>query len=206
MTLDSWDIVQKIIVSVGGSGIIIAAIVKFAANQLANRISDKYKYELNTQIEKLKSDLSNKSHSYQAKFDKEFNLYGKLVANFLSMKKSVFWLFPIAFDHPPSDAQEKIKFYEKRYNDAYEDIEKARQSLGENAIFIPEDVFTLFDKVLTLCTTQYNLFPMCGQHIENMGSEERKISHECFKRTQEIQDEFNNLIGQLRTYIAQQLE
>lgn len=201
-----WETVSGIILSVGGAGAIIAGIVKFAANQIAQQMTLQYKNELDKEIERLKADLVNRNHSYQAKFDKEFHLYGKLMASFLCMKKTVFWLFPVAFDHPPSDKDAKLEFYTKRYNEAYADMENARMALGENAIFIPEDIYAMFDEILGLCVVQYNLFPMCGPHVENKGHEIANIMSECYRRSSEIQEKFDVMTKKLRTYIAQQLE
>ncbi len=201
-----WETISGIIISVGGAGVIIAFVVKFAAEHLANRISEKYKHDFDVKIEQIKSDLENRNHSYQAKFDKEFQIYGKLYSAFFCMKNSVCWLFPLSFDYPPSDKKAKEKFYNNRFNKAYIDMTAASKALGENSIFIPDNIYSLFIEILELCTKQFDLFPSCGPHLDNLNQEEKKILHESINRTSEIQDKFNTLTQKLRLYIAQQLE
>jgi hypothetical protein len=202
----SWETISGIIISVVSSGAIIAFVAKFAAELLANRISEKYKHDFELKIEQLKADLENRNHSYQTKFNKEFQLYGKLTASFFCLKNSIFWLFPTAFDYPPSDEEEKLKFYTKRYNKAYTDLIAASTALGENSIFIPENIYLMFEEILKLCSIQYDLYPTCGQHLKNKSPSENQILRECKERSSDIQKQFNTLTQKLREYINQKLE
>ena len=201
-----WETISGIIISFGGAGAIIAFIVKFAAEHLANRISEKYKHDFDVKIEQIKADLENRNHSYQAKFDKEFQLYGKLTAAFFCMKNSIFWLFPTTFDYPPLDEEEKNNFYTSRYKNAYTDLKAASTALGENSIFIPKNIYLMFEDILRLCSIQYDLFPTCGQHLKNKNSSENQIMRECVERSREIQNQFDTMTQKLREYIAQKLE
>ena len=200
-----WETVSGILVSVGGAGAIMCGIVKFAANRIADQLTIKYKNELDKEILKIKADLENDSHSYQAKFDKEFNLYGKLMASFFEMVKTVYWLFPYGIDYPPTDKNEKKVLYEERYNKAYESLKLAQQNLAANSVFIPEDIYKKFSYVLSLSRTQYNMFPHFSSLVDLDGSIANMRS-ECFKRSNDIQDEFDSLIVYLREYIANQLK
>ena len=56
-----WETISGIIISVGGAGVIIAFVVKFAAEHLANRISEKYKHDFDVKIEQIKSIYKSKS-------------------------------------------------------------------------------------------------------------------------------------------------
>jgi len=202
-----WQTVSGILASIGGAGFIIFCIVKFAVNRIADQLTIQYKNELDKEILKIKADLENDSHSYQAKFDKEFNLYGKLVSSFFEMVKVVYWLFPSGLDFPPTDESKKKAFYEKRYNDAYEPLRMAQLSLTSSSIFISNDIYERFNKILSLCRTQYNLYLTCNPMVDANGS--RAILNtkmECIQRTTQIQTEFDSLIVDLRTYIANQLK
>ena len=52
-----WQTVLAIIGSVGGAGAIIAATVKFSADFIANKLSQKYEFKLNKELEEYKASL-----------------------------------------------------------------------------------------------------------------------------------------------------
>lgn len=202
-----WQTVSGILASIGGAGFIIFCIVKFAVNRIADQLTIQYKNELDKEILKIKANLENDSHSYQAKFDKEFNLYGKLVNSFFEMVKVVYWLFPSGLDFPPTEEDKKKAFYEKRHNDAYESLKEAQMNLASNSIFIPDDIYKRFDNILTLCRYQYNLFSSCNPLVNVNGVNAiLKTQVECFSRTDQIQNEYDSLVKYLREYIANQLK
>lgn len=202
-----WQTVSGILASIGGAGVIIACVVKFTINRIADQLTIQYKNELDKELLKIKADLENDSHSYQVKFDKEFNLYGKLMDSFFEMVKKVYWLFPSGLDYPPTDESEKKAFYEKRYNDAYESLKNAQLNLASNSIFIPDDIYKRFENILTLSRIQFEKFPFCGQLVAVNGVNailQAQIG--CYTRTDQIQDEYDSLVKYLREYIANQLK
>lgn len=200
-----WQHVFGFIASVGGAGVIIGFVVKFAANRIADRMSDKYKAELNGQIETLKADLSNRNHSFQAKFDKEFGIYGKLVPALLELTEKTYWLFPYGFDYPPQDEDEKKAFYQKRYEAAFDSLKKAQYTLGGYSVFVPEEIYNSINEYYRLCKLQFDLFPNFGP-MGMKDAESNKIRSECYKRSNEISSKYDELIRQLRSYICDQLK
>ncbi len=200
-----WQHIFGFIASFGGAGAIIWLVVKFAANRIAERMSNKYKAELNSRIETLKADLSNRNHSYQAKFDKEFGIYGKLMPALLELTEKTYWLFPYGFDHPPQDEEEKKVFYQKRYEAAFDALKNAQNVIGGYSIFMPEDVYNRINEFYRLCKLQFNLFPNFGpMGMKDAGSNE--IRSECYRRSNEISSKFDELVRQLRAYISEQLK
>ena len=148
----------------------------------------------------MKADLVNRNHSYQAKFDKEIELYSKLMPAAFEMAKTTFWLFPIAFDHPPQDFEEKKAFYQKRYESVHESLNETRQILDASAVFMPEHIYNIANDLLKLCQVQFELYPMAGPMKENR-PEYAQIAHECLKRTEEISDKYDELTKELRKHI-----
>ena len=200
-----WETVSGIIISVGGAGAIIAGVVRFSVSRLAERISDKYKHELDSQMERLKADLLNRNHSYQAKFDKEFEIYGKLMPAMLDLTGKTFWLFPQDFDYPPEDKEEQKKFYQKRYEDVFDALKRTQQALGEYAVFMPEHIYSRVLEVFRLCQIQFKSYPNFGP-LREKDSESSKLSLKCFERTKEITSKYDELIKELREHIADQLK
>ena len=83
----------------------------------------------------------------------------------------------------------------------------AQLSLTSSSIFISNDIYERFNKILSLCRTKYNLYLTCNPMVDVNGS--RAILNtkmECIQRTTQIQTEFDSLIVDLRTYIANQLK
>ena len=189
-----------IILGAGGAGAIIAGVVKFAVGQISQQLTLQYKSELDSQIERLKADLVNRNHSYQAKFDKEIELYSKLMPAAFEMAKTTFWLFPIAFDHPPQDFEEKKAFYQKRDESVHKSLNETRQILDASAVFMPEHIYNVANELLKLCQIQFDLYPMAGPMKENR-PEYAQIAHECLKRTEEISDKYDELTKELRRHI-----
>lgn len=189
-----------IILGAGGAGAIIAGVVKFAVGQISQQLTLQYKSELDSQIERLKADLANRNHSYQAKFDKEIELYSKLMPAAFEMAKTTFWLFPIAFDHPPQDFEEKKAFYQKRDESVHKSLNETRQILDASAVFMPEHIYNVANELLKLCQIQFDLYPMAGPMKENR-PEYAQIAHECLKRTEEISDKYDELTKELRRHI-----
>lgn len=188
-----------IILGAGGAGAIIAGVVKFAVGQISQQLTLQYKSELDSQIERLKADLANRNHSYQAKFDKEIELYSKLMPAAFEMAKTTFWLFPIAFDHPPQDFEKKA-FYQKRDESVHKSLNETRQILDASAVFMPEHIYNVANELLKLCQIQFDLYPMAGPMKENR-PEYAQIAHECLKRTEEISDKYDELTKELRRHI-----
>lgn len=198
-----WQTVFAIIGSVGGAGVIIAASVKFSADFIANKLSQKYELKLNKELEEHKASLDKKTYISRSRFDMEFSIYGKLSEVFLSMEQAVYWLFPEGIDYLPIDEDERQKIYIERYKKANETITEATKVLGTNAPFIPADIFKAFDEIRRLCTRQYNMYNWCGPLSSRHEYSEAALKQEndCWERTREIADKENQLIDRLREYL-----
>jgi hypothetical protein len=72
---DIWKITLTIISSVGGIGVIICFIVKFASNTIADKLSQKYELKINKELEDYKNKLDKKNYISKARFDKEFTMF-----------------------------------------------------------------------------------------------------------------------------------
>lgn len=75
---DIWKIVIATLASVGGAGGLVVLAVKFASNILAERLSQKYQITLQKEVERLKSQLENKTYISKVRFDREFSIYEEL--------------------------------------------------------------------------------------------------------------------------------
>lgn len=72
------SIVIACIVSAGGIGGIIIAVIKFTSEIIAKRLEQKYEMRISEILERYKANLENSTHISKALFDKEFEIYQSL--------------------------------------------------------------------------------------------------------------------------------
>lgn len=81
------------IISAGGIGGIVVAVIKFSSSIIADRLSKKYESKLETALEKQKAELSKKEYVSKTRFDTEFSIYRELTSVFLQWSRLLVFLF-----------------------------------------------------------------------------------------------------------------
>ena len=76
------SIVIACIISAGGIGGIIIAVIKFTSEIIAKRLEQKYEMRINETLESHKAKLENRTHISRALFDKELEIYQSLCCVF----------------------------------------------------------------------------------------------------------------------------
>ncbi|MCB5713887.1 hypothetical protein [Lactonifactor longoviformis] len=182
----------------GGVGAIVSATVKFTSEKIAERLEKKYESRLNKELEEFKNKLENKSYVSKTRFDTEFSVYRKLSESTVVMVKEVSQLFP----RFTRDTRDDYDTYKKKFDSAIEKTVIAQDSLAANAPFISKDIYNKFDEIERKCKEQiedfidFRLRVDCKQYIEERRAEYRN----AFKRTSEIQNDWNELLEELRVY------
>lgn len=162
-----WQTVLAIIGSVGGAGAIIVAVVKFASNIIAERLSQKYEIKVGKEFESYKAVLDKKTYISRTKFDVEFQIYRELSEKVLTMIESTYWLFPSAIDSIPQDIDKRNALYLERHHSAGEAIIAAQKAINANAAFISADFYSKFEELRILCAKQYRFYTWCGALKKN---------------------------------------
>ncbi len=195
-----WKIVLGVIAGVGGIGVIFLAIVKFASNMIAERLSQKYELKMSMALEKYKSNLENKIYMSKAKFDAEFELYRQLSQCFVILVKQVSLLFPVF----TKDARDDFDTYKSFHDECVDAIVKAQDELYASAPFITKEVYDKFLEIENLCKTQLSDFQnfRLRPDAEDYRKECKDAFKETYKRTKDIQDRFEQLLASLRGYIS----
>lgn len=80
-----WTIVTACIVSAGGIGGIVIAVIKVSSNFIADRLSSQYENKLARTLERYKAELSKKEYVSKTRFDSEFRMYQELSGKNLSI-------------------------------------------------------------------------------------------------------------------------
>ena len=201
---ENWNVAASIIASFGGAAALVAAVIKFTANKIAEGLAQKYQHQLDLKTEDIKADLENRNHSYQAKFDKEFEIYGKMMPALLELNEEVQWLYPDALDHLPEDENERMEVYQKRYENAVKALQKAQHTLGEYSIFMPEGNANKIQEFIEVCQLQCHFYIWPGP-MRKGGKEIFEIQSKCTNRTGEIRQKHVEVVKALREYIRSQL-
>lgn len=198
-----WKIVLGILVSIGGIGAVIVAIIKYSADIIAKRLEEKYSHKLNKELQKYKSNLDNKTYITKTKFDTEFSIYRELSKAFFAMVKDISIMIPDGLAKYPGDNEERKKYEDQLYSNATKTTVAAQDTLNGNAAFIPSDLFEKYNNILALCKNQLEVFSDRQNRFSfsNPGGRER-IQQEDYMRTVQIKKDFNELNGMIRKYLS----
>ena len=197
-----WELVGALIpaaiVSAGGIGAVIIAVIKFSSDMIAQRLKEKYQLELNKELEKYKAQASNKTYVTKVRFDKEFQVYATLWEKFHSMVMHCQSVYGIV-DVRPEDRQ---KIFDTRYEAAVEAHFDAMNTLHGNAVFIPKDIFDRFEKIRRRCNDvilTYEMYGYMDRDYEEDGVRERRRAVDIGMKARE---ELNALSDHIREYLA----
>ena len=197
------SVVVACIVSAGGIGGIVIAVVKFSSDMIASRLSAKYENRLQKEMEKFKTELSKKEYVSKARFDTEFEIYRELSQSFCGMVKDISVMIPAGFSWKPAEEEDQKKYENKCYEAATDSVVKAQDALYSNAAFIPQQFFESFEEILKLCKKQINVFTF-RYNVLSLQTEKEKcsLSPEDYNRTEEINKKWIEHINKIREYLA----
>lgn len=202
------DIAIACLVSAGGIGGIIIAVVKFTSDTIASRLSAKYEVKLQEELEKQKTLNERKNYISQARFDKEFELYQDLSEKQITLVydvgESVMFIRGMYADET-NDAQNFMKRFTK-------DINEAQQSLKKYGAFISKEIFEQYGKLDEMCSDVYKLslyiYKAEFEWKIPMGFNHKGTSYNTDLAKQEIEnlqkkvsDLSNQIIDQIREYL-----
>lgn len=203
-----WSTVFKIVGSVffstAGAAAIIISVAKKLAASIANGIAEKIKMDYQSKMDQIletyKAELDNKGHISKARFDTEFSVHKELCRSFNQMISAVHWLFPAGLDRAPATGKWE-EICNERYRTAQEKYNDAASTLGGNAPFINDDLYRKYHGIMELAAHQINDYSFSEPLTTEKSSPSiRKIEEKGYKRTQEIDEEWNKLLDSLRQY------
>jgi uncharacterized membrane-anchored protein YhcB (DUF1043 family) len=164
----SWDDVIKVALTavggVAGIGLIIGAAVKFSADRIAERLSQKYQLQMNKEFVRYKNNLDKKTYISQARFDKEFEIYQELSEKVLTMVFDFAELIrTIRLNR--EDHKDLINNTLRTAVDSYNETNKATR---EYAPFMSENMYILFIQLGDKCRNQLLYYRL---HYKDITSE-----------------------------------
>ena len=214
------NIISLIIVSVGGTGVIILGISSFIGKILANRIEEKYKSKLEKDIEKYKSEINaklNKLDKIEEKalyiskvnYDNEYKIYMEIWPKLINCANNTFRLYPRGIENVPADKEDLEKYKEKKYSDFVNSYNEFISCIDRYAPFYQEEFYNDLNQIKEHCfyigdlysmyefDVKYNL-SFSGCRDLTLKTEERK---EIFNREDSIVKLKQELLIKIRTYL-----
>lgn len=178
---------------------VIAAIIAAVTSIIvSNKQISQAKNEIN-----LKYKSENKLYISKTRYDLEISIYRELSDKFLEMIYKVAILFPRGIYQEDANIEEEMKNRKTNYSNAVRAFMDADRSLRKHAPFIPEMFYEEFDKILKLCQLQISWYPdfRLQKYNYEIIKELIKDERDCWKRTETIMTESNNLTKKLREYL-----
>ena len=154
---DVWKIVLASIASMGGIGVVVFGVIKFAGNHIAERLARKYELKLSKELEAFKGARDKKVYISKTRFDAEFQIYRELSGSFFKLLKDCSFVHQKG-RYVPSNV-DNINEYIKRedikcYNAFVSSMVEAQDMLYKNSPFIEEGFNKMFVEILELCRKQ----------------------------------------------------
>ena len=214
------DIVALIIVSAGGTGAIIFCIAKTIGKSIAGAISEKYKAEIEKDIEKYKGEINYKLNKmdkieeqalYVSKinYDNEFKIYLEIWPKLIKCIQYTICLYPGGIENVPVDEKEREKYMEEKYEKYLKSIKDFSDCIDMYAPFYQEDFYEDFDKIRTNCTFIGNIYHIYNfevkYNLSYSSCRDIKIKTEEQKEIYEKEEELKNLRKNLQSRIREYL-
>lgn len=214
------NIISWIIVSVGGSGVIILGISNWIGKIWANKLSEKYKSKYEKEIEKYKSEINAKLSKLdkieekalyisKVNYDGEYKIYMEIWPSLINCINATNWLFPRGIENVPVDKDELEKYKENKYNEFREKYIIFNDCIEKYAPFYQEDFYKDFCEMKEICFFIGDQFKMYEFDVKyNQSFAACRDLHLTAKERKEIsskQDKLTNLrdslLVKIRTYL-----
>ena len=194
------------IVSIGSAGAIIAGVIKFCADKIAERLSVKYEHELDIKMEQYKSILDKRNYVSKARFDTEFTLCREIMQACKKMIDDVYYVYP-PYAKYPADEEMRKKFEMEVYDKAVESYNTFIKLLSGNAPFISEPIYEALSELGKMCHENIDVFSYRWDkgYMGNWEKSEdkKKVESKAYNNTMQMNEKYKSIVKQLRKYFAE---
>lgn len=195
-------IASSIIVSVGGSGVIICATAKFLSERIAKRIDSSYQQKLDEKLEKYKVVLDSKRYITKEQFDVQFKTYRKLSKSFFQMLVKLSTISEEDFYKDNTFDLANKKYEEYTYKEIVATISVAQNVLYENAPFIPRHIFQKYHELYELINNQFWSYnDKYNEYMDGKIKQEDRLTENDKKIFKEVENKWFELNKDVRTYL-----
>lgn len=196
-----WSIAGAIIVSVGGAGTIVCATASFLASRIATRMEQKYQHKLDKGIEEYRSQLEQCRYVTKSQFDREFEIYRSISKTFFHLQVKLSSFMEDYTNSKPQNIAFPIQKKEE-FTGLIDAASNAQTALYENAPFIPENIFGMYESIYEKANDQFWIYEQRLFHnITALESIDDLITDEDRKRYKEIGEQLRLASSTLRKYL-----
>lgn len=201
------EIALSALTAAGGIGVISLAVIKWGSNIIADKLSKKYQFKIDKEIEKYKATISQKQHVSVTHFDFEFSLYKDLCKTLSDMLQDIFTIIPVCEEEqiinkiPMSDEALHKSNYEM-FCHAVQVSAKAKDTLSANRPFLPKDIMDQIDDILALAGKQLIRFSeRYNDQVPGQLEEKVVLSESDFANSRQLADKWFAVCDSIRNYL-----
>ena len=195
------NIISVIIVSVGGTGVIILGISKWIGKILLDEFSQEYKIKCEKELETYKSKINVELN----KLDKIMEIWPKLVDCVNATMK----LYPRGLENVPIDEKELEMYKEDKYNEFVKCYMEFYNCIEKYAPFYEEEFYNdlnIMKEISSFIGNQYQMYEFEVKYNESFkGCRDLKITVEERKEIKEKQQKLldikEKLLIKIRNYL-----
>ena len=214
------NVISLIIVSVGGTGVVILGISSFIGKIWINKFTEKYRVKYDKELENYKSEINlglNKLDKIEEKalyiskvnYDNEYKIYMEIWPKLIECINSTLWLYPRGIENVPVDEKKLEKYKEDKYNDFREKYMEYNKCIEKYAPFYQKEFYNILKEIKEICFhigDQYKMYEFDVKYNESfvacrdlkMSIEERKELDEKQKKLTELRE---TLLEKIRDYL-----
>lgn len=163
--------IATIIVSIGGTGVIIVAISKYIGDILAKKIEEKYKSRLEKELEEYKGKINerlNKIDKIEEKalyisklnYEGEYKIYMEIWPKLIDCVSKTLRLYPMGIENVPIDKQELEEYQKNKYNEFRDSFNDFITCIDRYAPFYREDYYNDLNQIRSECFSIGDMFKM----------------------------------------------
>lgn len=214
------NVISLIIVSVGGTGVVILAISSFIGKIWINKFADKYRVKYDKELENYKSEINlglNKLDKIEEKalyiskvnYDNEYKIYMEIWPKLIECINSTLWLYPRGIENVPVDKKKLEKYKKGKYSEFREKYMEYNQCIEKYAPFYQVEFYNILKEIKEICFyigDQYKMYEFDVKYNESfvacrdlkMSIEERKELDEKQKKLTKLRE---ILLEKIRDYL-----
>lgn len=216
------NVLSYIIVSIGGTGVLILGLAGFVGKIWVNKFAEEYRAKYEKEIEKYKSEMDsrlNKLDKIEEKalyiskvnYDTENKIYLEIWPKLIECINYTINLYPKGIEDVPVDEEEKEKYKEDKYHKYVQYYNDFSNCIEKYAPFYLEDLYNIFKEIRTKCFEIGNKYKMYEFDVKyNMsfvGSRDLQMNTDERIKLNQIQDDIiklkNDALLRIRKYLEE---
>ncbi|MCH5278254.1 MAG: hypothetical protein J1E60_00510 [Christensenellaceae bacterium] len=198
-----WSVASAIIVSLGGAGVIISAVLGFTFRFVVNRMEKNYQQRQSKELEKYRYLLENHRYITKSQYDREFEIYRLLSKHFFMLLVVLYTFTSEYIDCKIPGTSTELDEKTAEFQHLAKVLTDAQSVLYENAPFIPQNIFTQY---VDIYWKSNELFWVYNNRIKDWSlgkiGRDDLVTEEEQSKFSEIEKEAEALTIELRNYLS----